>query len=107
MQCSIAVRLKFSHLVSRAFHFLSQNLKSKRNYISFFILCQTKGVNFMVMIEKMNGQMEAFIPEKVIVSAIKSGAPLNIARDIAEQISGDIHDGMTTQDIKVQLLLLL
>ncbi|MFZ0005495.1 MAG: ATPase [Methanoregula sp.] len=61
----------------------------------------------MVMIEKMNGQMEAFIPEKVIVSAIKSGAPLNIARDIAEQISGDIHDGMTTQDIKVQLLLLL
>jgi hypothetical protein len=61
----------------------------------------------MVMIEKMNGRMEAFIPEKIIMSAIKSGAPPDIARDIAEEIMGDVHEGTTTQDIKVQLLLLL
>jgi len=35
---------------------------------------------------KRDGRKESFIKEKIVVSAIKTGAPVKIARDIAEKI---------------------
>jgi len=61
----------------------------------------------MVMIEKMDGRRELFIPEKIVVAAMKNGAPPEIARAISQDISKGVREGMSTQDIKVQLLLLL
>ena len=35
---------------------------------------------------KKNGKKEPFLKEKIIVSAVKAGAPVEIARKIADQI---------------------
>ena len=35
---------------------------------------------------KKNGAKEPFIKEKIVVSAVKAGAPVKIARDIAKQV---------------------
>jgi len=35
---------------------------------------------------KRNGDKEPFIKEKIVVSAVKSGAPVKVARDIAKQV---------------------
>ena len=37
----------------------------------------------MIMIKKRDGRKEPFIPEKIVVSAMKCGAPPDIARTIA------------------------
>ncbi len=38
-------------------------------------------------IKKRDGSLEAFMPEKVVVSIVKSGAPYEEARSIAESLS--------------------
>ena len=35
---------------------------------------------------KKDGKKESFIKEKIVVSTVKSGAPLHVARNIAEKI---------------------
>ena len=35
---------------------------------------------------KKNGEKEPFIKEKIVVSAVKAGAPVKIARDIAKKV---------------------
>jgi transcriptional repressor NrdR len=61
----------------------------------------------MILIKKQDGRKESFIPEKIIVSAIKSGAPPDYARTIARDIERSTKDGATTQEIKVKVLSML
>jgi transcriptional repressor NrdR len=58
----------------------------------------------MVMLKKRDGRKEQFVPEKIVVSAIKSGAPPDIARMIAGDIERMVKEGMTTQEIKTRVL---
>ena len=53
----------------------------------------------MVKVIKRNGRKEDFIYEKVVVSCIKSGAPVDVARDIAKRIEKKVHDNTTTKEI--------
>jgi transcriptional repressor NrdR len=61
----------------------------------------------MIMVKKRDGRKEVFIPEKIVVSAIKSGAPPDVARIIAQDIERTAKEGMTTQEIKTKTLHLL
>ena len=53
---------------------------------------------------KRNGEKEPFIREKIVVSAIKAGAPLDIARDIAKQIDKHPEDEIKTKWIRQYVL---
>ncbi|MEM0454007.1 MAG: ATPase [Sulfolobales archaeon] len=46
----------------------------------------------MVKVTKRNGLEEEFIPEKVVVSVLKTGAPIDVARKIAKIIEGRIYE---------------
>ena len=59
------------------------------------------------MVKKRDGRTELFVPEKVIVSAVKTGAPIDFARTIAKDIEKIAKDGITTQDIKGKVLSML
>jgi hypothetical protein len=61
----------------------------------------------MIMVKKRDGRKEVFIPEKIVVSAIKSGAPPDVARMIAQDIERTAKEGITTQEIKTKTLQLL
>ena len=61
----------------------------------------------MIMVKKRDGRKEVFIPEKIVVSAIKSGAPPDVARIIAQDIERTAKEGITTQEIKTKTLQLL
>ena len=64
-------------------------------------------VTGMVVIKKRDGRKEQFVPEKIIVSAIKSGASPDYVRTIAQDIERSTKDGATTQEIKVKVLSML
>jgi len=61
-----------------------------------------KGGDFMVKVLKRDGRSEDFIVEKVVVSVVKSGAPAEIAREIAQKI--EVREGMSTREIKSTVL---
>lgn len=61
----------------------------------------------MVRIEKRDGRSEIFVAEKIVVSAVKSGAPADIARKIAKEIEARLEEGMPTKDIKRMVLEML
>ncbi|MCS7108493.1 MAG: ATPase [Sulfolobales archaeon] len=46
----------------------------------------------MVKVIKRNGLEEEFIPEKVVISVLKTGAPVDVARKIAKIIEGRIYE---------------
>jgi len=52
---------------------------------------------------KKDGRKEPFIKEKIIVSAVKAGAPVKIARDIAEKIEKHHEESIKTLWIKKQV----
>jgi transcriptional regulator NrdR family protein len=58
----------------------------------------------MVMVKKRDGRKEPFVPEKIVVSMIKTGAPSDYARTIAQDIERGARDGITTQEIKTKIL---
>ena len=58
----------------------------------------------MVRVKKRDGRSEDFIAEKVVVSMVKSGAPADVAREIAENIEAEVHEGISTRDIKRRVL---
>jgi len=64
-------------------------------------------VTGMIMVKKRDGRKEPFVPEKIIVSAIKSGSPAEYARTIAQDIERSTKDGATTQEIKSKVLSML
>ncbi|MGY5879245.1 MAG: ATP cone domain-containing protein [Candidatus Thorarchaeota archaeon] len=49
---------------------------------------------------KRNGSTEIFMPEKVVVSAVKSGAPYETARDIASSLSSRSESTMKSTEIR-------
>lgn len=50
----------------------------------------------MITVVKRDGRREEFIPEKIVVSCLKSGASLDAARRIAKIVEGRILDrGLT------------
>jgi transcriptional regulator NrdR family protein len=61
----------------------------------------------MIMIKKRDGRKEPFIPEKITVSAIKSGSPPEYARTIAQDIERSIKDGVPTREITSNVLSML
>lgn len=61
----------------------------------------------MIMLKKRDGRKEQFVPEKIIVSAIKSGAPPDVARMIAQEVGQMAKDGMTTREIRTKVLAML
>ena len=61
----------------------------------------------MVQVTKRDGRREAFIPEKIIVSAIKTGASPDVARKIAQDIERNAREGISTRDIKSKALAML
>jgi transcriptional repressor NrdR len=49
---------------------------------------------------KMDGRKEKFIREKIIVSCVKTGAPIDIARKIADIVEKEIKSPIKTEEIK-------
>jgi transcriptional repressor NrdR len=61
----------------------------------------------MIMIKKQDGRKEPFVQEKIIVSAVKSGADPDYARTIAREIEKNVKEGSTTLEIKRKVLAML
>lgn len=58
----------------------------------------------MPKITKLDGRSEDFIYEKIVTSAVKSGATVDVARHIAKQIESSIKEGASTKEIKQMVL---
>jgi hypothetical protein len=56
------------------------------------------------MVKKRDGRKEPFVAEKIVVSAIKSGAPVDVARTIASDIEKNATDGIATKELKKMVL---
>ncbi|MHA3964924.1 MAG: ATP cone domain-containing protein [Candidatus Thorarchaeota archaeon SMTZ1-45] len=55
-------------------------------------------------VTKRDGKTEVFMPEKVVVSAVKAGAPYETARDIASSLSKRSESTMKSTDIRKYVL---
>ena len=53
---------------------------------------------------KKDGKTEPFIKEKIVVSAVKTGAPVDIARNIADKIELHPDESIKTSWIRKQVL---
>ncbi len=53
---------------------------------------------------KKDGRKEAFVKEKIVVSVVKTGAPLQIAREIADTIDKHSVEEIKTQWVRKQVL---
>ena len=53
---------------------------------------------------KKDGKKEPFIKEKIVVSAVKTGAPIDIARNIADKIELHPDESIKTSWIRKQVL---
>ncbi len=51
-------------------------------------------------VKKRSGSTEPFIPEKIVVSAVKSGCPYEIAREIASSLESRAESSLTTSEIR-------
>jgi transcriptional regulator NrdR family protein len=49
---------------------------------------------------KRDGRTEEFVPEKIIVSIVKVGAPADLARQIAKDIQSKVKDKISTAEIR-------
>ena len=55
-------------------------------------------------VKKRNGSTELFMPEKVVVSAVKSGASYEVAREIASSLSSRKEETMASSEIREYVL---
>jgi len=53
---------------------------------------------------KKDGRIEPFIKEKIVVSAVKTGAAVHIAREIAEEIEKKPEENIRTSWIRQYVL---
>ena len=53
---------------------------------------------------KKDGRKEPFIKEKIVVSAVKSGAPIDIARDIARKIEKHPEETIKTAWVRTRVV---
>jgi transcriptional regulator NrdR family protein len=60
----------------------------------------------MVKVVKRDGREEEFVPEKIVVSVLKAGAPLDVARRIARKVECAVSDSetVTARDIAKVIL---
>jgi len=56
------------------------------------------------MVRKRDGQLEEFVPEKVAVSALKSGASVAVARRIAKDVESQARDEIASREIRSMVL---
>jgi len=56
------------------------------------------------MIKKRDGSRQEFIQEKIVVSAIKSGASPDAARRIAKEVESGLREEASTSDIRRSVL---
>jgi transcriptional repressor NrdR len=61
----------------------------------------------MIMVKKRDGRKEPFVAEKIVVSAMKTGAPPEVARTIAHEIERNAKDGIATREIRGRVLTML
>lgn len=54
----------------------------------------------MPKIIKRDGRVEEYNEEKIVKACINAGAPEEIARDIAREVTKQVRDGMTTDEIR-------
>lgn len=57
-----------------------------------------------MMVQKRGGRREEFVVEKIVVSAMKSGATPSAARRIAKEIEMSIRDNSSSDDIRKTVL---
>lgn len=57
-----------------------------------------------MQIKKNDGTLEPYMPEKVVVAAVKAGAPYQTARDIAASLSTRTESVMTAADVRKYVL---
>lgn len=58
----------------------------------------------MTNVSKRDGRTEEFMPEKIVVSAVKSGASPEVGREIAGEIQRDAGGTISTRDIRERVL---
>ena len=59
------------------------------------------------MVEKVikkQGVEERFIKEKITVSAVKAGAPLEKARDIADEVEEEVEGKIKSEELREKVL---
>ena len=63
----------------------------------------------IMIIKKRDGKKERFIPEKIVVSSIKAGAPPEVAREIAKKIEVQLSElnEMSTTELRDMILSML
>jgi transcriptional regulator NrdR family protein len=50
-----------------------------------------------IYVTKRDGSKEEFVPEKIVVSIIKTGAPVGVARKIAKIVEGKLLEQNVTE----------
>jgi hypothetical protein len=58
----------------------------------------------MTNVSKRDGRTEEFMPEKIVVSAVKSGATPEAAREIAGEVEKNAGGTVSTEQIRGQML---
>ena len=58
----------------------------------------------MIQVTKRDGRKEAFTSEKIVVSALKTGASPDVARNVAKDVEKTAKDGIATKDIRNKVL---
>lgn len=58
----------------------------------------------MSKVAKMDGRTEDFIREKIVVSCVKAGAPVSIAREIAKTVEKRTAGQISTKELKTKVL---
>lgn len=53
---------------------------------------------------KRSGETEPFIKEKIVVSCLKTGAPIDLARKIATEIEADTTESLESLVIRLRVL---
>ena len=56
------------------------------------------------VVVKRDGRKEPFVKEKIVVSVVKTGAPIKIAREIADTIEKNTEEEIKTQWVRKQVL---
>ena len=61
----------------------------------------------MVLVKKRDGRKVPFVPEKIVVSMIKTGAATDYGRTITQDIERGTQDGITTLEIRAKAFAIL
>lgn len=56
-------------------------------------------------VQKRSGDTEPFIREKIVVSCLKTGAPISVAREIADMVEASQTQTLTTTEIRENVLI--